>query len=172
MQWLVLQPPLQSALDGASVFQFEGYTIQPLARFALSARVLGRENYRFDRGADISPVDLALGWGPMSDQRLLDKIEISQSRRWYRWRTSELSLSRYQIQHNSANMHLIPGSDAVRDVLADVRPGHAVTLSGYLVEASAPDGWRWRSSLTRRDVGAGSCELIFVQRLSIVAPQT
>ncbi len=169
---LVSQPPLQSTADGAAVFQHLGYSIKPLARFELSARVLGREDYRFDRGADLAPVDLVLGWGPMSDQHILDNVQISQSGRWYRWRTSELLLPRQEIQHNSANMHLIPGSEAVIDRLEDVRSGHTVRLSGYLVEVSASDGWRWRSSLTRRDVGAGSCELIFVERLSIIVPPT
>ena len=32
-----------------------------------------------------------------------------------------------------------------------------------LVEATSEDGWRWRSSLTREDTGARSCELVFVE---------
>ena len=35
------------------------------------ARVLGTERYRFDRASELSLVDLALGWGPMSDTRAL-----------------------------------------------------------------------------------------------------
>jgi hypothetical protein len=40
-----------------------------------------------------------------------------------------------------------------------------VTLRGRLVEASGADGWRWRSSLTREDSGAGACELVLVDAL-------
>jgi len=132
---LVPEPPLQSAANGAAKFQHLNYSVKPLARFELAARVLGREDYWFDRGAELSPVDLALGWGPMSDQRVLDKIQISQGGRWYRWRTGELPVPRREIQHNSANMHLIPGDAAVLDVLDDVRPGHLVRLRGYLEPA-------------------------------------
>lgn len=162
------QPPLQSDVDGAPGFDHRGYRVTPLARFDLHGRVLGRENYRFDREADLAPVDLALGWGPMSDEQVLDHIEISQGGRWYHWRASALPVARHEIQQNSANMHLIPKDEAVADVLDDVRPGHVVRLRGYLVEVRAPDGWRWRSSLSRKDNGARACELVFVERLSIV----
>jgi hypothetical protein len=35
------------------------------------------------------------------------------------------------------------------------------------MEARAPDGWRWRSSLTREDVGNGACELVWVERIEV-----
>ena len=41
----------------------EDATLHPLARFSLTARVLSREDYRFDAEAALSPTDLALGWG-------------------------------------------------------------------------------------------------------------
>ena len=167
---LAAQVPLQTDAGDAPGFDHLGYSITPLARFELKARVLGREDYRFDRGAELSPVDLALGWGPMSDDRVLQKLDISQGGRWYRWRTREMPVARSEIQHNSANMHLIPKNEDVADALDDVRTGHVIRLSGFLVEARAGDGWRWRSSLTREDSGARSCELIFVERFSIVEP--
>lgn len=167
---LAAQVPLQTDAGDAPGFDHLGYAITPLARFELKARVLGREDYRFDRGAELSPVDLALGWGPMSDDRVLQKLDISQGGRWYRWSAREMPVARSEIQHNSANMHLIPKNEDVADALDDVRTGHVIRLSGFLVEARAGDGWRWRSSLTREDSGARSCELIFVERFSIVEP--
>ena len=41
-------------------------------------------------------------------------------------------------------------------------------IEGWLVEARAADGWRWRSSLTRDDTGGGSCELVFVRDLQVL----
>jgi hypothetical protein len=107
----------------------------------------------------------------MSDESVLQQIDISQGGRWYRWRASKLPVGRREIEHNSANMHLIPQDAHVADVLDDVRTGHVIELRGYLVEARAADGWRWRSSLTRTDTGARSCELVFVEQLAIVDPQ-
>ena len=160
--------PLQTALDGtAPAFTKAGYQVQALARFELEARVLGVERYRFDRGADLSPVDLALGWGRMSDSAVLDRITISQGGRAYFWRTPQYPIPRQEIETSSANMHLVPANDEVARQLSAVRRGHTVRLAGYLIEARGADGWRWRSSLTRNDTGNGACELIWVERLSL-----
>jgi len=166
----VLAPgsPLQSALADAPQLSAAGHRIRPLAAFSLQARVLGREDYRFDRESRLAPTDLALGWGPMSDSAVLESLEIRQSGRWYSWRAERLPLPRPEIERNSANMHLIPAGPAVADTLEKVRPGMVVALEGYLVEAEGDDGWRWRSSLTRDDTGAGACELIWVERLRIM----
>jgi hypothetical protein len=165
---LVQAEPDQAALDNARPLARNGYRIQPLERFALDARVLGAERYRFGREAELSPVDLALGWGPMSDTAVLEKISISQGNRFYYWRVDEFPIPRREIELNSANMHMIPANDDVARRLASVRTGSVVRLEGYLVEASAEDGWRWRSSLTREDTGNGACELVWVERLDVL----
>jgi len=148
-------------------FQKNDYALRALAHFALQARVLGVEHYHFDREADLVPVDLALGWGSMSDTSVLSEISISQGGRFYNWRVSKFPIPRREIEVNSANMHLIPATPEVEKQLKRVRVGHLVKLSGYLVEARAGDGWRWMSSLTREDTGAGSCELIWVEQIEL-----
>ena len=165
---LAAAAPVQTSLQGAlPTLSKAGYDIQPLARFELEARVLGVERYHLDRGADLSPVDLALGWGRMSDTVVLDRIEISQSGRYYYWSTPEYPVPREEIETSSANMHMVPGNERVARQLEDVRPGHIVRLSGFLIEARGADGWRWRSSLARNDTGNGACELIWVERLEL-----
>jgi hypothetical protein len=61
-------------------------------------------------------------------------------------------------------MHLIPTSSVLAEKMKNIRAGQIVRIVGQLVEARAPDGWRWTSSLTRNDTGAGACELIRVSR--------
>jgi hypothetical protein len=143
------------------------YQITPLESFALEARVLGAERYRFDRGAEISPMDLALGWGPMSDESVLQRIDISQSGRFYFWHVKEFPIPRRDIEIHSANMHMIPATAEVERQLLRVRPGQVVALMGYLVEVRGRDGFRWRSSLTREDTGNGACELVWVEKLDV-----
>jgi len=145
-----------------------GYRITALQRFSLAARVLGAERYRFDRGAELAPVDLALGWGPMSDTAVLEQIDISQSNRFYLWRVAQLPIPRHDIEANSANMHMIPADTIIEDTLKGVRVGQVVRISGYLVEVAGADGWRWRSSLTRDDTGNGACELVWVESLQVL----
>jgi len=161
--------PMQSNVaGGANPLAKAGYRIIPLQAFALEARVLGAEHYRFDRGAEIAPVDLALGWGPMSDSRVLASIDISQGNRFYFWRVQEFPIPRREIEIHSANMHMIPANRDVERALKKVRAGQVVRFSGYLVEVDADDGWRWRSSLTREDTGNGACELVWVEQLQVI----
>ncbi len=158
----------QQGDTASGTFAFKGYTLQPLQDFTIEARVLASETYRSDREADLSPVDLALGWGPMSDSAVLDKVKISQSSRFYYWRVDEFPIPRQDIERSSANMHMIPADGTIERRLKDVRPGQVVRIQGWLVEARSGDGWRWRSSLTRNDTGAGACELIFVRDLQVL----
>jgi hypothetical protein len=165
---LVPESPSQSDASEARAFDHNGYRIQPLADFHLTARVLGREDYRLDREAELAPMDLALGWGPMSDEAVLRDIDISQGGRWYRWKAKQLPIPRRDIERNSANMYLIPADEWVEDTLDEIREGSLVELRGFLVEVESDDGWRWRSSLTRNDTGARSCEVFFVERVRLL----
>jgi hypothetical protein len=158
--------PVQRTVMNPKPFSHNGYSITPLAEFELEARVLGTESYWFGRESDLSPVDLALGWGPMSDGEVLKAIDIRQSNRFYYWSTSTFPIARAEIERNSANMHIVPADKWVARQLSDVREGNVVRLRGYLVQADANDGWSWRSSVRREDTGAGACELVWVEDLS------
>src|SRR5262245_1100902 len=81
--------PGQESLADGPHWQLGDYDVHALARFALRARVLSAERYRLDREADLAPVDLALGWGPMSANAVLDTLEIEQGGRFYSWSSRE-----------------------------------------------------------------------------------
>ncbi len=165
---LVPRVPDQAPLEAViGPYERAGWKIEPVARFSVEARVLGKERYRWDSVASLSPVDLALGWGRMSDSAVLEQLEISQSARFYFYRYRSPPIAPNEITESSANMHLIPASAAIEDALAQVRRGQLVRVSGYLVNASHPSGGTWRSSTTRADSGAGACEIIWVTALSV-----
>jgi len=159
--------PRQLALTDVEEFQHQGARISPLASFEIEARVLSRKDYSFDAESTLSPIDLALGWGNMSDERVLDTMEIKQSNRWYRWKTDRLVIPRKEIINSSANMHMVPANDTIAASLDNVVKGNIVRISGYLIEAEA-DGRKWRSSLTRSDSGANACELIYVRSIDVL----
>lgn len=152
-----------------SAIQLNGYQIRALEPFELSARVLSSRTYFTDREADLVPVDLALGWGPMADTTIVNQLEITQSNRWYHWRTKNgFPIPRREIETHSANMHLIPSSAEIEETIKAIKPGQIIELSGDLVEARSADGYYWKSSLTREDTGAGACELIYVKAISVL----
>lgn len=158
------EPPLQTDVpDSLAPFALDAATLTPLAGFSVEARVLSREDYRSGRESDLSPTDLALGWARMTEDAVIDALDISQSSRWYRYRWSDQApLPPQEIASSSANMHMIPGNDSVAQALAGVRKGERVRIDGWLVEANASDGWRWRSSTRRDDTGGGACEVVYV----------
>lgn len=147
--------------------------IYPLATYALDAKVLSKEYYRQGEEARISNWDLALGWQLMSDQKEVDEIEFSQSRRWYHFQPGPKAISGDVALLMSANTHTIPANDAVREVLDDVCRGDIIHLEGYLVEVhNEVTGWKWRSSLSRKDRGAHACEVFYIERAKIVTPRS
>jgi len=165
---LIAEVPVQENMDSrAFTLRKDGYSVKPLAMFSLSARVLSRADYSWDAESKLAPVDLALGWGRMSDSTVLDKIDISQSGRFYYWRVREFPIPEREIVESSANMHLIPADGTIQREIERARIGDIVSFDGYLVEVDGPNGYKWVSSLTRSDAGAGACELVWVEHFSL-----
>jgi hypothetical protein len=165
----VLAPdePYQGEVYTSSFRQKNGYQITALANFDIRARVIRSSRDWFGRESDLSPVDLVLGWGAMSDSKVLQQIRFSQRGRAYSWSTKVLPVPREVIETHSANMHMIPADAEIESRLESIRPGNMVHLKGMLVEVASKEGWRWKSSLTRSDTGGGACELILVESLYI-----
>lgn len=159
---VVAEEPVQKSTDALPI-ERDGYQIEFVASYDIRAKVLSIERYRFGRDADFSPVDFALGWGPMSDHKVIEQLNISQSYRWYHygWKNTPPIDPAIMIR-SSANTHLVPADSGIKDRLLKVRTGEIVRLKGYLINIRHPDGWTWRSSLTRGDSGGGSCELMWV----------
>lgn len=160
--------PRQGPVTGEPAHRIGEFSITPLHAFAIEARVLGREDYRFGVEAELSPMDLALGWGRMSDGAVLERLAFRQGGRFfhYRWGGEGPPIPPAEIVRSSANMHMIPADEDVAAALDAVREGQVVRIEGWLVRADRADGWRWISSTTREDSGAGACELVLVARLT------
>ncbi|MEO6798540.1 MAG: hypothetical protein ABI178_01170 [Rhodanobacter sp.] len=168
---LAAEAPVQVDLRHGAQLQQGDTTLATRAHFDITARVLSRKDYSRGDGADLVPIDLALGWGRMSDSAVLAKIDISQSGRFYYWHVKEFPIPRREIETSSANMHMIPADPGVERQLEKVRAGQVIHLEGFLVDATRPGGWHWNTSMTRNDTGAGACELIYVESVDVMQEQ-
>ncbi len=158
--------PIQTTLGVPPPFQNGDYTITPLANYEIKAVVLSRDRYRHDAAAKFAPVDLALGWGPLSTASVINDLTISQSGRWYEYSWSgEAPLDPDLIATHSANTHCLPATPAIRKQLLSIQRHEVVTLKGHLVEVNGPNGYRWRSSLSRDDTRGGACEILWITRI-------
>lgn len=159
--------PKQTNLTSKKEWKVGEFKIEALAGYDIKARVLSRNNFSLGEESKLSPFDLALGWGPMSDQSVIDKIDISQRNRWYNWHSNHLPIPIRDISLNSANVHIIPKDKTIEEKFDKVYKGSLIEMKGYLVKVTKADGWRWISSLKRDDTGGGSCELFWVENLDI-----
>ncbi len=160
--------PVQSELSDAPPVQHGRWLLTPRAGYEITARILSREDYRLDTIADLVPEDLALGWGPMSDNLVLAHFEISQGARFYSWRPRDaLPVPLRTVISHSANTHVIPANENARRQLSALRVGQVVHLSGQLVDGRRDDGAWLQTSTTRADTGAGACEVMLVESAEV-----
>ena len=129
---LVAEVPRQRGVKSGEPILLDEYRLVRRAEFDIRARVLSREDYRWGSEADLSPIDLALGWGAMSDQAVLDRITVTQSSRWYFTRYElPAPISDETIISSSANMHMVPSNRQVLKKLKKVRRGDVVAGAGH-----------------------------------------
>ncbi|MEM1094873.1 MAG: hypothetical protein AAGJ10_09745 [Bacteroidota bacterium] len=159
---LAPDPPVQVSLS-AEPLAHRGYTLLPVATFEVTARVLGVEGYHGQRHGRLAPYDIALGWGLMSDTAVLERLDIAQHDRLYRWSRRDGAPDTPTIIRHSTNIHIVPASSGLGGRVASLRHGDVVTLRGQLVDALAPDGSQWRTSRSRTDAGMGACEILWLE---------
>lgn len=174
---LIKETPLQKEIAEGKPIVREGATLTPRARLVVNARILHKKTYWGidDDWADVSPFDIFVGWGKMSDQWNLDKLTIHQKDRFFdlEWNPPIPPISHQEIILNSTNLHIIPADNFVEEKLKDFRSGVLVRLSGLLVDVRKPGLGKWNTSLRRDDEGEGAGEIFFVEdveRLYLAVP--
>jgi hypothetical protein len=168
--------PRQSNLSKAEPLTFvrPDYTwrLHPRAGYQIAARVLQSTSYD-DWQAGFSPLDLALGWGVMSDPAVDRWVEVRQQDRWYFYQKQKDSpLSLADISESSANVHIIPANESVAAVIQALQPNDIVTMEGKLVDVEvdrAGEFFHFQTSLTRLDTDENSCEIFYVEQVVVEA---
>lgn len=163
--------PIQVMLEQDKIkpFNKNDYLITPVANYEFEARVLSTENYWLGGASDLSPVDLAIGWGEMSDTSLLKQLKFSHGRRFFNYRYDATYTGTHSgIVRHIGNVHVIPANSSIESDVKSLRKGQIVRVAGKLVVATKNNGWRWGTSLTRDDDGAGACELMYVEKVELI----
>lgn len=166
--------PLQLSLAEPAAIRLEkedaSWELTPRAGYRIMARVLHSKQYN-DWQASLSPVDLALGWGMLSEPRIDDWISWDQDNRWYYYRYRQVlsvPFPREYVREHSANVHIIPATENVEAILRQLKGNDIVELEGLLVDVEGRvDGGSvaFRTSLSRDDEGDESCEIMYVERV-------
>ena len=142
------------------------FRITPRAAYDVAARVGATERYRWGASGALIPWDFVLTWGAATQEPAWSRISYLQTGRFYAWRCDD-SLDVSYVSSHTANTHLIPASGRVASALKHVRRGDVVRLEGDLVDVAGPDGFVWKTILSRADTGPGACETLYVRAVTI-----
>lgn len=146
--------------------------LTPRAHYKIAGRVVSKRHYHNSWQDKLSPVDLALGWGPMASDQYDEFISYRHSHRYYSYSYSHRFPHHANvIAFNSANEHLIPANRHIEKALKSIKVGEIIELEGLLVDVEGngnkPEKVIFKTSLTREDKGAGACEVIYVTKVRI-----
>ena len=147
------------------------FTLTPVAEYQLAGVVVSKEPYSFDWNAEISPVDLAIAWGKLTEPENAKYVSFSQRNRWYFYKYKpESPLDNSYILSHSSNNHIIPATENISLALKTISRKEKVMLEGFLVNLKGTykgGTVYWNTSLTRKDSGDGSCELFYVTKARV-----
>lgn len=177
----LLEEPLQTPTDHDSFsFGYRGnaYFVEPKAEYHISALVVSHNNIGsiFDSYHDSDSVDtrdFCVMWGDNLRSDIFQKISVKNSswschysadsrEVWNRFDRSQLS-----------NNHLVTDDPEVRKMIASVRIGDQIRISGFLVDYYDEEGGSRQTSLSREDTNetsrsGGACEVFFVESIEII----
>ena len=158
---LVRTMPLEFLSERGLLTQSGGWSLTRVGTLQIHGRVLAVHRYHDDY-ASLSPLDILLGWGAMSDTANLSQLNISQNGRMRFIETGGKSaLSETEIEHSTRHSHAITADVGIATVLQKLKVGELIQLHGVLVDADK-EGRRWRSSLGKFDSGAAAGELLYI----------
>ena len=158
-------PRVEPVTGKPQIFERNAHVLTALARFETHARVLSVDRYG-DRAAKVAPLDIALGWGPLSDSVTLKIVDVAQTKRGVVFKSYDPKLSDEQAATFLLNLHVLAADAALEKKLEEVRRGNIVRMQGWLVEAVAGDGWRWRGE-ERREAPAMPGALLWITQLEV-----
>lgn len=164
--------PIQSLYIGSKKITIDSpdgsFYLHPRASYKIGGKVVGLANYSSGTEANISPIDLCLIWGDITEPDANDYIKYEEGYRYCKFTISENN-KEYSVEYTQVHMsnnHIIPANDNIKDALEKIKESDIVYLEGYLVDVRATlkekQQWVWNTSLIRNDHG---CEIIYVKKI-------
>ena len=120
------------------------YQAMAVGTIDVTARVLARRDYPATGYGELLPTDLVLGWGPMSDNRVIDHVTIRQEERGMALQPDATGAITTEAAYASALQATVysdfrPHSEA----LAALRVGDVIHLYGWRQKLKDASGAIW-----------------------------
>jgi hypothetical protein len=167
--------PLQSTLvHGVPINIVIGdldVSLQPVARYKISAMLLAKKRYVDGWAGKLTPYDIVLGWRNAGILENTENLPITQSVRHYQFTVSpSTNMTSTYISKHTSNNHIIPATKNVLKAIKSIKIYDKITLDGYLVNMSGifkSNKINWLTSKTRNDTGAKASEIFYVKSVKI-----
>ena len=145
--------------------------LQHLAEYKIQGRVVDVQDYiPYSIESFLSPVDFGIAWGELARDENIEKLEFNSiGNRFLKYNTADREwLADFGgwdgVGRYIANNHIIPANKEIKKLIDAVRIDDYVEITGYLVRVTCKNpNFRWSSSLSRADDGAGACEVLLVE---------
>ena len=116
------QEPVSAGEPVVVTVNHGSFTLTAKAKYRLSGRVVSRESYSDGWESTVSPLDLAIVWGKLTESQYDKYISYSQGSRWYFYKTKpECPLEPTYVVAHSANNHIVPVNENVGRAVKSVK---------------------------------------------------
>jgi len=116
----------------------------PTGAIDITGRVLARKIYPSEGFGDQLTLDLVLGWGPMSDNRVLDQLSIRQEGRSMQIDPRPGFAPKLDEAYASAlNLSVYSDYYENRPILEAIRVGDVIRMVGWTLRLRNPQGRTW-----------------------------
>jgi hypothetical protein len=130
------------------------YQQMPQGSLDVTARVLARQDYPRDGYGEVLPTDLVLGWGPMSDNRIIDHVAIRQVDRGVELVPDNTGAITADAARASVMVVAVYSDfQAHTAALNTLRVGDVIHLYGWRLKLKNADGSIWSGGSGREKVG-------------------
>jgi hypothetical protein len=141
--------------------------VLPLAYYNISGKVLGTKRYDtgsiFDKADErVNPFDIVIGWGPLLDDELGQKVSLVMTGKSIKIRASQ---EFDYLKGYASNNHIILENPDQYEFFLDLNKGDLVSISGRLVNMEC-GSYSIESSLRRTDSASESILVSHAEKIN------
>ena len=130
-------------LRDTPVIEYQSYSLQPKMKFSGQVRVLSKKRYFLDEFKSISPYDIVIGWGEMSDERNIEFIKFRLDSREANLDYIRPPLPEKSIYEQAELIHIIPSSEEISTTISQLKQGSIIKIEGLYVDAESENSLNW-----------------------------
>jgi len=165
----IKQDPVQKKVK-EKIIELNGYKLRTLFKYKLQARVVSIKKYNWDDLSGIATHDLGIVWGKLSKTNIYSRFNWNQKNRFLIYEAKESLINNLggkdYVNSHIANIHIIPRSKNIEELLNTVKSNDIITIKGILVDIFFKNKVVY-TSVRRDDIGPGACEVILAYEVKV-----